>query len=493
MNYAITGNIPIVCKRLILIETRDDYQDLYVRNFKLDMSLNTYNKFGQVLATNPAGRNSTLSYSRVGLEIPEVIDLDPKPLYMANVANGWRTKRLRFILEVDSVQAGSTLTHYIQGYTDYYDPTLSMKNAGVVYNKLDPNMIFFMNSILTVSRSITSDGRYVVRPFAMYNIISNHGVDSYQELQFGGDNVAVRPLDVTKSILINDKFRKLDSDRIITDIGNLNTGTYTSKRSNGDPIKYFTDSINGYINSLNGSEVGYERADILSNTVDILQESNPGSNPFIFNLISITGNPNPTAFDLGTLEILDPTISSKATIVNRNAVGITGYNEIASFDTAYTTPLLNPTPESIRATIAANSLTSACVDNMLTKFSVSFTNSSGHYLVVPTGVQTMIEGIDDNYLTFLINKVKTHIETIIMLRITNNNAVLVTGCIQVDLFGDTTVTINVNNGGDATFRFPTFADSLYSPVIGNTQVKTGLVDDFSNVFEVATEVCGITY
>ena len=48
MNYAITGNIPIVCKRLILIETRDDYQDLYVRNFKLDMSLYTYYKFGQV-------------------------------------------------------------------------------------------------------------------------------------------------------------------------------------------------------------------------------------------------------------------------------------------------------------------------------------------------------------------------------------------------------------------------------------------------------------
>ena len=62
MSYSITGNIPIVCKRLILIETRDDYQDLYVRNFKLDMNLNTYNRLGNVLANNPAGRNSTLSY-----------------------------------------------------------------------------------------------------------------------------------------------------------------------------------------------------------------------------------------------------------------------------------------------------------------------------------------------------------------------------------------------------------------------------------------------
>ena len=486
MSYSITGNIPIVCKRLILIETTDDYQDLYVRNFKLDMNLNTYNRLGNVLANNPAGRNSTLSYSRVGLEIPEVIDLEPRPLYMANIANGWRTKRLRFILEVDSVQAGSSFTHYIQGYTDYYDPTMSMRNAGVVYNKLDPNMIFFINSILTISRSITSDGRYVVRPYAMYNFISNHGIDSYQELQIGGDSVAIRPLDVTKSILINDKFRQIDGDRIITDIGNLNTSTYTSKRSNADPVKYFTDSLNGYINSLNGSSVGHDRADILSNTVDILQESNPGSNPFIFNLISITGNPNPTAFNLETLELMDPTISSKATIINRNENGITGYNNLASFDTAYTTPLLNPTPESIRATIAVNSLASACVDNMLTKFSATFTNGSGHYIVVCTGAQTMIEGIDDSYLTFLINKVRTHIETIIMPRITNNNVVLVTGGIQVDLFGDTTVTINVNNGGDATFRFPTFADSLYSPAIGNTQVKTGLVDDFSNVFEVAT-------
>lgn len=493
MSYSITGNIPIVCKRLILIETRDDYQDLYVRNFKLDMNLNTYNRLGNVLANNPAGRNSTLSYSRVGLEIPEVIDLEPRPLYMANIANGWRTKRLRFILEVDSVQAGSSFTHYIQGYTDYYDSTMSMRNAGVVYNKLDPNMIFFINSILTISRSITSDGRYVVRPYAMYNFISNHGIDSYQELQIGGDSVAIRPLDVTKSILINDKFREINGDRIITDIGNLNTSTYTSKRSNADPVKYFTDSLNGYINSLNGSSIGYDRVDILSNTVDILQESNPGSNPFIFNLISITGNPNPTAFDLKTLELMDPTISSKATIINRNENGITGYNNLASFDTAYTTPLLNPTPESIRATIAVNSLTSACVDNMLTKFSATFTNGSGHYIVVCTGVQTMIEGIDDRYLTFLINKVKTHIETIIMPRITNNNVVLVTGGIQVDLFGDTTITINVNNGGDATFRFPTFADALYSPVIGNTQVKSGLVDDFSNVFEVATEICGIRY
>ncbi len=70
------------------------------------------------------------------------------------IANGWDTRRLRFILEYHvQMNTGAYCIYYIQGYTDH--PGIIMRGPN---SKFDDNMLFFINSITAIQRSTINTG-----------------------------------------------------------------------------------------------------------------------------------------------------------------------------------------------------------------------------------------------------------------------------------------------------------------------------------------------
>jgi hypothetical protein len=196
---------------------------------------------------------------------------------------------------------------------------------------------------------------------------------------------------------------------------------------------------------------------------------------------------SPTTFNLDQLVAIDGGIQSK--IIMAGGDNLIGYKDHAGLDAVETANLLQPTAEVMTATTIAQSISSNMVEHMLTTVDLSFTNASGKNTVIVSNVQSYIEGIK---ITNYINKLVSKIESVLMPEVTHNGMVMIEAFVHADLLGDTTVSISVNNQSAEIVRFPTFADSLYSPVISNSVDRSGTSEDFRNIFDSAINRSGDT-
>jgi len=469
----MNNNIHI--KKMLLIPTNHSYKDVYQRNFSLNIGYENMNKLEAVLANSGVGHNSNISEVTMAAGMPEIMGIDPHASNKVIVPNGWGTVRLRFMMEVESSFNGSIVSSYIQGYSEYYDPSLS----GII----DPTMLFYINSITDITRMLDPvSGQYVSRSTGTYNVITDLvGGYRYEEID-GPDNglKLMRPSDLIEDILYNDMY----GDNIVYNgAGNVASKTNTSSRGNNNPVKYFTRTINSFIDAKNAAELSYDLSDVLRTASTITQEQHVMNNPFISTLSNLSKEIAPTTFSLALLSTIDPNTANAITLVDNSTELVQSTNTM--LDTNDTADTYQSNIETTTATNISHSITSYMLENMLTTLDFSFTNKTGTNVVIISNADSFIDGID---ITSYVNRVVTKIKTVLMPTITYNSQMIVECFVHSDVVGDNTVSISLNMQPNMIFRFPVFADSLYSPVVTNNSTRNTLADEFNNVLDITYKV-----
>jgi hypothetical protein len=459
-----------VNKLYLVVTRREGYKDSYTRSYNLNATQGTLNELENVLSRSNAGSNGTVSDALIAKALPNIMSISATPLGITQIANGWGTQRLRFIMEVESITSGITMVNYIQGYSEYHDPSIS--------GHIDPRMKFYINSIASVIRMQDPiSGMVIVKPHSNFNVITDHfNGTQYQEVTDTTLKL-IRPTDVMTNISNIQTFGG-DVGNIHNYTDNVAGNVSVSDRANHNPIKHFTKTINSYINSKNMSDVGYDSNDVMTAASNNVSETNILTIPFIGSLHNLTGEPSPSTFSMDIMSMLDPGIAEK-TIMIDNANDVTP-SVSTILDTTNTEDLFKPNIESVLASTIAHSVSGMLIDNLLSEIDFSTTNLGGENLTAVSNARSFIEGID---ITSYVNKVITNVNYILMPEVSQNGLIGIEMFVHSDVLGETTISISVNATPHMVFRYPTFADSLYSPVISDEANKVMFADDMGAVLD----------
>lgn len=470
--------------KLFMVVTRNDYATPYKRSFNVDANYNMIERFRHnVLASK--GFNGELSPFDVTNGLNGCISLQQRPLAAANIVNGWDTKRLRYLMEVVNNVNGSRIVSYIQGYTDYFDSARGLSGSVII----DPNTKFYINSILLVRKTFdTANNRYITVPLAAYNVITNNfGVNEWKlDRTFENDLRLVRPKDIMENLITNNIY--LD-DVYINTTGHITGGLQTSKRINNDPVEYIANTLNGYTSGMNAVSTTTDPGDIYRNAsmTPFATESSIHSLPFMVRIASVLGTYDPTWFTLGTLVTIDPNCnnSSVMTLVEQDNMVTPNANmnmNVRMLTDSNTDSTLNPTPEAMIASNVNNAISSIMLKNMITRIAVSFGNKTGRYLSLISDVNSFVTDMD---LTFYGNRVNSSIENVLLPSITMNNQLLVEVTVICDILRDTSILVDIGNG-PILYRFPTFADSLFIPVVANSATSDDITSGVESLVSAIT-------
>lgn len=467
------NSYPMHINRLLLMVTRDNYQDVYHRVYNINATdTNTIEKLANLTDINQP--SPIIQEGSLANNLPNIISINPKTFQQVQIPNGWRTQRLRFLLEVE-YEGPTSQTTFIQGFSEYYDPT---------YNgNIDGNMEFYINSITTISKIFNPiTGTYDIKPVEIYNVltdrINNSVMDNYESKLS-----TLRPKDLIGNLYLENEYFTNESSAIknLTDKISA-TRVQTSNRTNNNMYSYLSKSINAYTNAKMQANMSHGPNDILKNASSMCYEMEYGNNVFVRALCNLTGEYSPTKFTLNQIELLFPGFgnSNNITLINRNE--FTTVSHLRSMlDADNTAPTLQPTYENSKAIMLANIIPSVTLDCLLTKIDFSITNSNGpEPIVIVSSCNSFILSGD---LTKYINMFISKIITLVMPQLTDSNQSLVEAYVSCDVIGDITIGLSINNQPELIYRFPVFADSLYTPMIGDQQSSHILKNDLGGIFD----------
>jgi len=468
----------IVINKLMLIPSRDDYKNIYQRSYEVNARQNDLDKVQAVFSMNDVGNNGRITDVSVASSLNNIVKISDTTTGVVDIPYGWNTQRLRFLMEVEQNVGNGIVVSYLQGFSEYHDPTLS--------GLIDPAMKFHINSITNVTKTPNPmTGLMQIRLTGTYNVISDlAGGTKYEELNGGpgqtSDLKLIRPNDIIEDISLVELSNGGAVDTL-NRLGVVGNTVETSRKGNNDSIKFFTNTLNQVITSKSLADSSSDLQDVMKTASQNTVESAITSNPFIYALHRMTGVEAPTSFTMGQLEMLDPGVGSKT---YKTADGpAVGYAQTI-MDTNNTSDMLQPTIENKIATQVANSIASMMAENLTTKLSINITNMSGVNIAVPTSFNSFIDGVD---IVGYVNRIVARCENVLLPDLTHNGLILLNINVEADLLGDTTVVVEYEMQPAIVFRFPVFTDSLYTPVITDSVGRKTMGDDMANLIDATYE------
>jgi len=470
------NNRAISISKMLCIPTERVYHDMYNRSFSLGFSPHETANMQNFFYSQGVDKNAQISMVAAATNIGSAIKLSTIPTGKVAIPHGWSTQRLMYLLAVEEyINDTASLTHYIQGYSEYYDPSHT--------GKLDPNAAFFINSITTISRTKNMYTNAIdSRVLASYNVIMDPtgrvSLEQVTEPSSGVD--LIRPSDVMTNLYGNTLYAGTDSIALNIKSTSISNGANVSTRSNNDPLKYFTNTVNAVVSG-KCIDTGHNTPEsVLSNANGMVAEQAITSNAFIYEIARLTGNLEPGSFTLEVLSRIDPSVSSKITLVNSGSLIRDMPQTTTMLDTNNTESLLNYTEDTEVAQTFINALTANMSENLITVLSGTITNIHGTPITTISNLQSFLEGVD---ITPYGNRIINYVNAVIMPQLTVNNLRVVSIVFDCDLLGDTTVSVSLDHAQPVVYRLPTFADSLYSPVLTNAVTKEAVIGDFEVVVD----------
>lgn len=466
--------LPVKITKLIVIETRIPNRKPWSRGYKLEGNVGTLQKLHDVMHRNirsPGGGASRLEDVQIAAQIPEIISLDMTP-QRVDIENGWDAPRGRFLMETTSYMGNKVFRTYIQGYTNYLDTSVT--------GMLDPEMELCLNSVIsTVTMKDPVNGQEITSATEFYNVIADENkenADMYEmTTEQGMVKKLIRPEDILTSLFLVEKHN--DGGGYYVDSTDNLGSVQVSRKANNEMFKYFRNVTNSFIDAKNMAQNLADRTDILYNAQVAVNEPDITKNPFFRAVFQKMGAYLISKIKLKTIVAIDPSL--RPVYVPRRA-DIPMSQGPVFMDTEDTADTLNPTPEVIRATIIANMLPSFMCELMVTNVSMSLTNKTGENIAIISDIRTFVEGLDP---VLQIDRMTARIVTLLMPKLSDGGMTLFEIFITADILGEITVAIRLYNDPLMVYRFPAYADSLFTPVVTTGINKLGLINDFQNVLE----------
>lgn len=437
--YMVAG---VIIRRLLILE-ENSMADVTSAPFASAIDYSVINRTLEVVENNRA----KLIPAALAETVAAYVRPDVTTGVVAPITNGWKERRLRFMLEVEILNAGGITTiEQITGYTEFSDLSL-------VGRQVDPNMTFFINGILEVAGGSNMGAAYQNMPVSESMIKSNIGVLSAPADGSAMGFIMQRPLD----IYIGGESATIAMSGIGFDTtiqAPLTQAPETAKRIQASPVRYVSDLLDAATSAAmlddddphrNNAHVEYRLRSTSLVRDSFVSKLSQVSQDFVLS--------QRNTFTLNDLKKLDPLAEQKITVVpSQPAEG----SMIAPERLHSPWPALDQV-----ARMYAQSLPGYVVQSGLGRVQF-YQDLNGEVLITgfdsPFGNRPM-----QNQLDVLKSCLK--LELWIAATWAGQSPVRVSG--ECSVYGYTTLMIENEFGQSWNYAFPTFADSTYSPMLNS--------------------------
>ena len=456
---------------LSMIQT-GTYNQMYGRPYDLHITQEDLNKISNRLGEVGQGRVSGNILAGIASNI---IQPRATPESLLNVPNGWNEPRIRFVLEVVcNFSLGGKQTYYFQGYTDSLGVMLGRNNEIVI----DPKMVFIINSVQTVNYVATPTINGVTQvSFVSDNVHLLVDNNWYSNLDKNGMYL-LRPQDVFSQMQLSN-IRK--TRNIIDPRDRVTNTAVSSTRNNNIPSTYLAKIIDGHMLAKDQASLTSSISSITDQARSFVLEESLISNPFLRLLSDIKGFTfTDNSFTYNNLLAIDsnvPYVSrfyplSRSDLTKIHSAGSSAYWDATDLET-------------VIATVLSQAVPAIMIECMLHKVYLYSTNMSMGIPDTKLSQGVSISGID---LTKSYNNFIHRFNNELIKYLTYDNEISYYIEMSVDLNGETSIIIKLNQNPEIKYVSPSFCDNQLIPVMTTSPelistVSSGIEDMLNSTSE----------
>lgn len=463
MNQNLIGVLnsrPGIRIRSIRMMETPAYDHQFSRPYEANVNIDALNSFSERLKGSTQVVPSTFAGIGENILVPSAA-----PEAGIIILNGWDTKRLRFIMQVEVPRSiGEPSIEVVLGYTDY--------NGSTAQGAIDPNMRFVINSVFeyrshrertpmgTETRYQMSDRSHLIADHNWTGIFSEN------------KNTYIRPMDVFTAMSRENILSGVDAANVFDASTAVMGNAEKSGRGNNIATNYVSSIVGGYLNAREGAEFGQSQETVMENARQRLMENSVIDDHFISAMSRITQQAGTSTFTWRDLLRLDPSADNVAEIIYMSSAALSKVIPVGgSSDWGHAGRITQV------ATMLAHSVAGLMMEVGVTNLSFTSTNET-----MGCRLETYINGLpsmDKIDMSHQAGAFVSRFNSEVMPDVTFRNQVACTMQVECDLFSETRVWLAYAGEPMEMFVVPSFADALLSPIVTNNQAR---VRDISRGF-----------
>lgn len=395
----------------------------------------------------------------------QIIKPSATPEGTISIANGWDTRRMQFMMEIEmSFYTGGKVREVVLGYTSH--------NGVSPSQAIDPNMEFYVNSVMhirdtvipgplnTTIQSTIFDKSHILSDPGWNGILTEH-----KELRLRPEDVYSTMSSVDASSMMPNSW--YDGRSVSTSLA------AKSERSNNSAATYMANILDGYSTAVNDTtNIGKSQEALYSMTRGIVASPLATKDAFLSAIAQIRGTGVGMTFTFKNLLDLDPGVEH---VTHARLLGPSAVNN--AHNVGQTADWGGSDLATSAATILSNSVPSLMMDLALTKLIFKATNRT---MDGSTFIQFGdVESFANTELSRQLEVFKSRVTLEILNDISFNNQMDFEIAMNVDLVGETWISISFNAEPATDYVTPSFCDALLVPVVTcNQQLVTNIAKDF---------------
>jgi len=448
--------------------------DMVQRKFHLNVTPTSLNALGNLIDI----KKNTIQEQDIATNMPNVFTYDARPDLLTSIPNGWNQKRYGFMLEIHHIERSTINGHisgkkieYIQGFTNYNGASMQFVSGENVTN-LDPNMIFFVNSIICVRESkVPGTNRVAHTLMYKFNLMTNP-MTNREEFVLDRDAFKVlRPIDVVSEFMLEEMLDPTIPTANFTNTVDSNL-IIESKHDNKNNVNQVKNVLNAAYNARMNVDHLSSRSDVFSYMSSSLKEPTIADVEFL-NILSEQLGRYSSTFNSSFIMTIDKFLNKKTRLLPDTIDTPTNLQntQLVLFSND-TENLARADEESRLAHLTAEVIVPMLFNKNLTSFSFSISTELGFeepifYYISSASFIPIVDGNKEAIVFAL----KDQIETILLPQLTRGRNQIVNLMCYIDLLGQSRVAISINNGPLIPYAIPTYANSLYDSNIVRGQDK----------------------
>lgn len=366
------------------------------------------------------------------------------------IRNGWTERRYRFFMEIEMMVAGTPTRKILIGYTDHVGVSMG--------GHLDPNMRMYINNVIVLRLVGINQWQIFESNHIVVNDLMVHGDG------FSNQNVVMRPEDVFNTLQSTNMYPG-EAVQMFDFRASVATGARTSDRTNTNHNQYLAKSLKALHSAqANADFAEGTMGDIYHEATTKVREKSIVDDNMLRTLDDQANYFEEGFFTYGMLCDLSPSTHH----VTQNFELKTAIKQ-ATNHTDNTQHFKGSDVSSVMATILSNTVPPMAMECLLTRVRFSATNATlngavdARITAVPQGFISDVPL--DRYIELFLDR----LVNIVMPDVTNNFNFVVTLDMEVDILGETRISIQVGDEPPVPYVIPSFADGLVAPIIGNDQ------------------------
>lgn len=482
-NSTTFGGKQITIKQIVLVE-KEGYQNQWIRPLELDVTYDAMNRIETMLDKKKFNGINNIKAVDITNVLPDTLLFSATPTMSSMIKNGWGTKRGLFMIEAVSPHSSGygEEVFYIQGFTEHWDVTLS--------GKISDEMEFYMNTIIVISRTYNPTTKHIhSRVIDNYSIVHHQddgSINASNNNLFNSSSDTVmlaRPDDILVTMSQQAMFDDQHNIAIIPN-STLKLGGVDSeipslvKRGVTTPMGHLSATMTGILQAQASSDISYQDGDILehASTVEATRSGVMEDILFIRKITEQNGLQTTATFTLDTLNHIDPSLTGDKLMIYKK--GQSYKNQDFSRIAEDTMSTHAPTEENRIINMIVESFIDYLSSSAITHMLVHMSNRNGQPEINIVDSSSIITNFDVN---LMLGKIHTKILTELFPVISRQNLQMLEIMVDMDLIGNTMITISINDGAPETLNIPTAMESLFSSTISDDVSYKNLVHGYKSI------------